>query len=536
MHKKFLFKILILFTFIFFLVQVLSQLLIVMAKDVKSPNDQVYYKLAHYLLPLDFNPVFHYGLSLQKNAKDVNNNEMLLKSVAWFKKTIARNPLHFNAHFGLGKSYNSFSDSKFNYFNEAVEQYKKAAVLRSRHYIIALENSKILLSMWPLLKTEDKEFCKNLLIQNIKNFKWEEMQVLIEYWWLYVKDFEFLNRILQENPIYYQKVAYQLIGFHVPIEYRWKLLNAYELSLIEKIKDILNSSYSFDGSVSNYYKLLLDELGKIKGYYLLSGDENFPENEIMQLKSRLLLGLLEAFSKEKRLSEKEFYEVLDTYVYEFIQKCDSHSDLLDLGNWFEQSGLFQQKHLKILIIKNLISFKIGRNTELINEIEELRRNLAFVAKENQHDYIRVLDILAEAYITANMLYNAETIFKEMIKIDPDRLQTYWNLICLQKILGDEEKYNQAISGQIDQVRATAVIDVMNIRSRQTVYLTDQNSIKIKLNQAVFQKIQDKKILMVFVNGNIQQETYIGDLAGDELEIIVNPDFQCIKQDVYVIFY
>lgn len=517
MKTKWLLFLLILVVVIFFQVRFLSEVYLAVGDSMGTGKKMKFYKLSHTIFPFDHTAAYKYGYVLLESGYENKNNATILESINWFKKAASGNPFHYYSHYYLGKSYlfHNYPNSK--YFNEAISQFKKAAIIRGGNQAIALDTCKILLSMWPLLSDEDKQFCQDLLSQSMTRFLWEDFAGIIEPWWLYSKDRNFLEQLLEKNPGFFSLAAEKLTDLEAPLSLRWEFLAKYEKFILEEV----NRQYQ-SLSFQKKYELepllpLLEDLKTIKAYYQLARDETFNEEKYRELKNKLLHqvidALFEAFPHKKN-QKMEPEREMNRYIDEYIKGDLPREQVLKFKEYLKKKDFFKPNDFTSLYFNYLPEFKMGNFGGIISGIEKWKKSNTYINVDKQDDYIQLLLLLADSYEASNLLSLAEETLKEIIGMQPDNLDACFSLLHIRRVFGEDSEYKGKIKENIDSLKNSRKFELnpVNIDTEieKTVYLLGNNSIEITFGDGLKEQIK-KKLLQVFVDGRIKYENYISPL-------------------------
>lgn len=150
-------------------------------------NDLVFYELGKA----------YFDVGIRNLYDKERSHTFLQKSIQNFTRSLRINPASYFCHFDLAQSllYISYLSPDFdaNYYDE----HKKAALLAGQNSQIYYEVGRILLSHWPALSEEDKDFTLEILREILKRKEREKLQAVMQIWEMNVKDYE----VMVENLI-----------------------------------------------------------------------------------------------------------------------------------------------------------------------------------------------------------------------------------------------------------------------------------------------------------------------------------------------
>jgi len=514
MKVKWLFFLFVLAAVIFFQVHFLSDIYLVVGDSMGTGKKLAFYKLSHKIFPFDPTAAYKYGYILLESGYENKNDALILESIDWFKKAASRNPFHYYSHYYLGKSYLFYNYPNSQYFNEAISQFKKAAIIRGSNRTIALDTCKILLSMWPLLSDEDKQFCQHLLSQSMTRFLWEDFAGIIEPWWLYSKDKIFLEQLLEKKPVFFNKVAGKLVQLGAPLSLRWEFLAKYEKFLLEEVNGKYQSLSFQKENEWEPFLPLLEDLKTIKAYYKLARDDTFDEEKYRHLKNEILYqvidALFEASSREKNQTKKYAGE-LNRYIDEYIKGDLPREQIFKFKEYLKKKDFFKPNDFISLYFYYLPEFKLGNFSGLISDIESLKKSITYINEDKQDSYIRLLLLLADSYEASNLLSLAEKTLREIISLQPDNLDAQFSLLRIRSVFGEDSADKGKINENIDSLKNSSkfALNPLNIdrEIKKPVYPLDSNSIEITFAEGLKEQ-RKKSLLQVFVDGRIDYENYI----------------------------
>lgn len=514
MKAKWLFFFFVLAAVIFFQLRFLSDIYLSIGDSMETGRKKTFYKLSHTIFPFDYTAAYKYGYVLLESGYKNKNNAIILESIHWFKRAASRNPFHYYSHYYLGKSYLFHNYPHSQHFNEAISQFKKAALIKGGNQAIALDTCKILLSLWPLLSDEDKQFCQNLLSQSMTRFLWEDFSGIVEPWWLYSKDKNFLKQLLEKRPVFFYSTAKKLTHLEAPLSLRWEFLVEYEKFILEKV-DRQYHSLSFQKEDELEFLLpLLEDLKTIKAYYQLAGDEMFNREKHRQLKNKILHQvidtLFEAFSHKKN-QRREYEGEMNRYIDEYFKGDLPREQVLKFKEYLKKKDFFKPNDFTSLYFYYLPEFKLGNFGGIISDIEGLKNSLTYINEDKKDDYIQLLLLLADSYEASNLLSLAEETLEEIIGMQPGNLDACFSLLRIRRVFGEDSRYKGKIKENIDSLKKSRKFELNSVNIdreiKKPVYLVDSHSIEITFDHSLKEQIKTR-LLQVFVDGQIKYENYV----------------------------
>ena len=220
----------------------------------------------------------HFDLGIKNISDKAESGTHFEKSIKSFTRSIRINPASFFGHFRLAQSllYKSYISP---YFDASYhEEYKKAALLAGHNSQIFYEVGKVLLSRWPELSEEDREFNLEILRKIVRGKEREKLQTLMQIWAMNVKDYEVIEKILPQDAAVYRLYAQFLGEKSLSRDKRQGFLAEAEFMEFERAEDAHNAGqrelqYYRLKEAFNHFKSSLDIIGKTNFYQSFSNQE-----------------------------------------------------------------------------------------------------------------------------------------------------------------------------------------------------------------------------------------------------------------------
>jgi hypothetical protein len=511
-------KILILLAIIFFHAQFLSHLFWKVGESSEDKEQLKFFRVSHFLFPLDYISSYELAYALLERGYQAKDNALILESSRWFKRSIENNPFYFLSHYNLGRAYLFYNYPQSEFFAEAVTAFKKAVLLNDRDKTIVLDTVKVFITLWPLLSEEDKRLTRDLLIKTAQKLNWGDFADIVEKWWLYAKDEDFMQKIIQVKPDFQDDTAELFARLGVPLKLRWSLLADYEDYTFQQVKNYTNS-LAFRGETGlDRVVELLDRLAQIKFYGRLLGKEKFLEKEYIEVKNSLLqkkiIALFAEYGKSLTTGEKA---KIRNEIREYIGGTDDFKQLDELNSMLEDNGFFDQNDFRDLYLKYLLEFKMGNFSKVIDEIEALQHSITFTKSEYQDEYVDILLLLVDSLESSKLLSLAEQALIKIIDQSPDKPAVFWRSMRVQRILGVDKNFLEQNREMVRHIEESRVIDLDSHQQNRVVYLMAEREIKIRIGDDLDRLSKGKTLLQVFIDGKIVFEEYVEKL--EELVII-----------------
>lgn len=526
---------------IFFTLQLFSHLFLKLGEGKTSGKTSGLFKWSALLMPLDAEPVYKYAYALLFENVESQNNEMILKSIRWFEKSLHHNVLFYRAYYYLGKALFFYHLPSSPYFNRGVRTFKRAALIRgNKNSNISRDTLVLFLSQWPLLSDEDKTFCRDLLENSIRLLRGKNFNSILEAWRLYCRDINFFKGILKKNPAYYLTIAKELNRMGINLEMRQDFLSGYEVYRLDQLKTTYQryreEPIDLLARLKNLYKR-----SNIEGYYRLAKSSDFNEKEYLDFKKELNLHIIQLlFDQPGWQTDIKKRQEIERYIFDYFNDATSRKEveqlyeLLNKNDFFSQLINFSSSHLPNFYIKQLVYFKLGNYNKVIEDIERLRQSVAFVQKEHLNNYTDILLLLSDAYVKNKFLTMAMSLLEEIEKISPGLMDTYWRMKKIELIIGpsNEREEEKIWAEKYREVMDSRFIDLRSLHTRKTVYLVDSHDIVIRINDRLKGKLKPGNLFQLFIDGKIYFEAYISQLL-EEGSVVVKFEESPAKCEVLV---
>ncbi len=452
-------------------------------------------------------------------------------SMSLLRQALRRNPLDYEARYYLAKAYLQFSAMDNDWFNLGVLELKRAAHIRGSNKQIALDCCKVFFSLWPLLEDQDKSFAFNLLSTVMPTLTWPEFNPLVEMWSLYIQDAKLLMELLKRKPEFLGPTADQLVAAAIPIEQRHELLAMHEVHAVDFLERRFNGlrmqrKIGLEDSMS-----LLGQMRRLKGYHRLQPGIGFDAEKQAKLQRVLLLQVISGLLSNAMVFDDQ---TMASQVMELIQFYIANNSGLnaldDLQKLLEEKNYFKENDFSSLYLKTLIAYKKGNYSDIIHEIEALRKNISFVKKQQTADFTNILLLLVDSYYSSKLMIVAEAVATEISQNQPDNPDILYRILRILNILGSEDPQDPALKEKLLVVQNSRFITVPKPKVSFDVFLFNLPSIEIALEPGMIAALKPKQLLQVFVDGKIAFESYADELPE---KIVIGPPFVEIESKVKV---
>jgi len=505
---------------VFFMLQLLSHLFLELGKGKTSGKKSGLFKMSALLMPLDAESTYRYAYALLFENVESQNNEMILKSIHAFEKSLHHNVLFYRAHYYLGKALFLYNLPGSPYFDRTVRAFKRAALIRgNKNSNISMDTLLLLLSQWPLLDNEGKTFCRDLLEKSIGQLGGKDFNSILEVWRLYSRDIDFFKGILKTNPEYYLNIARELSRMGINLEIRQDFLARYEVYYLDWLKTTFQKYREQSDNLLERLKYL-HRIANIEGYYRLVKNTDFNEKDYLDFKKGLNLHILQLlFDQGARQTDTIKREEIERYIFNYFDEPLSRMEVESFAGFLKKYDFFAPRDLKAFYIKQLVHFKLGDYTQVIEDSEGQRQSVAFVQREQLNDYTDILLLLSDAFYKNKLLARAMSILEEIEKISPGLPGTYWRMLKIESIIGADnkgvgkEEETRAVNYQ--KIRDSRFIEPGTVETHKTVYLIDSDEIVIRIGDKLKEIMKSRNLFQVFIDGKIYYEAYISQLKEED---------------------
>jgi len=511
MKDKKLLKIFVIVLIIFFQIRLLSHIFLKWGESEDGQNKQKPLKVSHLFFPLDYFVSYKYAMYLFEKGVLYKNDPLILKSINWLKKSIRQNPFFHLSHHNLGKAYLLYNFPERQFFRQGIQELKSAVQIDKSNKFMVKDTAEVLLSMWPLLSEKDKTLCKNLLLGFMSKFSWEEFKPVVELWWLYSKDIPFLKQLIEENKAILNDLSLFLVELKGPLNLRWEFLADYETYILKKNITRYRNRYSLRQTRIDFDQSLLESLREIRLYHKLAR-KSFDHSKFVKHKKILISNRINELLRKNQLeNNSQLNDNLYQLIIEYVKNKPEMKDLIELENNLEEKGFFGENNFSSLYLKYWLKFNQGNLNDVIDEIEKLKGTITLIKKEALQHYKKILLLLSNAYESSKLLTIANRTLREILKISQNNAEVWLRLFLIQKILGPDIEIQNQILVKIEDIKQSRFLNVNSQDFKKTVYLIDNKQVEINLAENLKERLGDKKIIQIFINGRIVYEEYLSQL-------------------------
>lgn len=528
------FNVILFILMVFFTLQLLSHLFSTWGEANTNAKTMKFFEWSTQLMPMDAESVYKYGYALlfgnDKDHDKAKDKKIILKSIQAFEKATDQNVLFYMGYYCLGKAFLLYDFPNSPYFEQGVMAFKRAALIRgNKNRDIAIDTLKLFLSQWPLLKNQDKQFCRQLLEKFIVQMNENDFNSILEFWRLYCRDIDFFTNILKTYPQYYLNVARELGRMEINLTIRQDFLARYEVYYLEWLKKMLQK---YQKESENRLELLkyLRRISNVDGYYRIVKNSNLNEKEYLDFKKGLNLYILQLlFAQEAWSTDPGKKKEIEQYILAHFNEHLSEIEIESFVKFLKDYYFVGSQDFKAFYIKQLAHFKLEYYDQVIEDSETFSQSLSFIQREQINDYIGILTLLSDAYFKNKLMSQAMSILEKIEKISPGLLGTYWRMMKIESITGDTLKtvrpetaqtaYAAYRSRNFQKVSESRFIEPVALETHKTVYFIDSGEIVIRITDQLKDLMKSMNLFQVFIDGKIYYEAYISQLKNEDNVII-----------------
>jgi len=474
-------------------------------------NDLVFYELGKA----------YFNLGIQNIEDRDSGRAYLQKSIQSFTRSLRINPASYFCHFDLAQSllYMNYLAPEFDADYSA--EFKKAALLAGHNSQIYYEAGRILLSRWPSLSEEDREFTSGILRRILVRKKPEELQSIMQIWEMSVSDYKVMERILPEDPGVYRRFAKFLGEKNGSAEERRKFLAEAELMEFEKAREELYQGerelqYYRLKEAFSHFNAALRRLERINFYQNLAGEMWINVGEFNELKRSTYLNQAKC-----RLAEGRDFKEVEAILRKYLAMEDEIAAVTELAAYLMRQGFIEERSkiklddLNSLSFQMFLYFKQSQYRDIIRIGRLLRESFVVVPEEKRDSYMKVLRLVGESLQKLDYIYDAGEFYQKALEIDPDNLETLLRIRQSHERLNNEEEVKR-INVRIARVLSPREIQLKNRvihkGNRFSRGLTfDGRAVELKLH---FKRDMKESgfvpLVSVFFNGQVVWDDYLND--------------------------
>lgn len=390
------------------------------ASSLKWPNDSVYAEKGK----------IYFTLAMEKLSRGQEAVDWLERSADNLKQALSLNPFDHRVHLYYAQTLQYLDNYIGNEESEKniLDEYKKAAVLSGYNQDVLFEVGKALMTRWPTLSQDDKNYTVEILQQILQMGAAGWLDELLDIWELNSRDYEVMYRIIPENSVLLRLYGKFLGERSLSLEERRKVMARAEYLDFIRAKEEYrigesNLQFSQIEDALKHLQLSRNMLHNIQFYQDFTGDKLIDHEEYRSL--WYVSGLYLAKAKIEDGAELKDVEqdILDYVEFETsMQQLDVLISYLQDKNIIDRSpeqGFSDLDktafHLKLLFSQN-------RYRDIIRIGKSLQESL-IVPEEKKSAFIDILLLVADSYRKTDYVYNALEIYQKALDLDDSNLET-----------------------------------------------------------------------------------------------------------------
>ncbi len=387
-------------------------------------------------------------------------------SVEAFMRALRLDPGSPAAHFHLGQTllYMSYLSlpAPLPYF----EEYRRAARLTGRNSVIHFEVGKVLLGRWEALSAGERAFASDILRRTLAGGDAARLTAVLETWALEVGDHALADSFLPDDPSALRVYARFLGERGLSLAERHKALaRAERLEFVRAGREIDEGRREAESyllaEASARFRGALDALGKIRFYQGLAGLEliDAAEYERSRRTARRLLAM-------NRVEETRSLVDEDGVVAAYLDGGDEFTALGDFERFLKERGLLGEgptaaapfKDLPTLAFRLSLDFQMNRYRDIVRVGDLLASSSVVVVPSGRPSYVRILNLIGEACLKLDHVYEAERHFRLALEAEPENADALLGLERCYGRLNDEARAAE-VRLRIEGVAGPAVVDL-----------------------------------------------------------------------------
>lgn len=409
-------------------------------------NDLVYYELgkAFYELGMQNLNDSEMSISLFQKAVSCNNRSLIL------------NPASQYCHFSLARSLFYLNVLSPSLRLNPGDELKKAALLVDHNSQIYFEVAELFLGRWDELKEEDRTFTLDILRKILHSRDENRILKVFHSWEINVHTYEVVEKILPEDSFVFRKLAEYLGERALFLGERQKLLTESEyLEFGEAKGDHRQGENAFYrsnlGVASQKFLSCLKKLQKIRFYQHLTKQDLIDSTDFIQLQKSALLNLAKCSIEEKR----DFKEA-KVYLEDYLRLEEDARAINELESYLVERRIIIKNLEKSLDDMDLLSFHLNlafrqnRYFEIMRLGSFIMTSYGIIPEEKKSEYVRILQILGEAFSKAGNMYDATEYYQKAYDLDPANLDTLLKMLQNYKRLNNTSEV-QNTSQKIEKI-------------------------------------------------------------------------------------
>jgi tetratricopeptide (TPR) repeat protein len=469
-------------------------------------NDLVFYELGKA----------YFDLGLENLTNQKNGERYFQKSVQGFERSLMINPTSPYAHFYLGQSllqlelYTAQRDERF------YDEFKKATRLAGEDPRIPMEAGRLFLSRWPQLSEADRKFTVDVLRRIMARRDRGEILLLMNIWAMNVGDYSVMDKLLPVDAQVYRLYAQFLGEKSLSLAERQKFLAQAEQIEFETAKreQQLGEASLFGSRPREAllnFQSSLRLLQGIRFYQTLCGQNLIGAEEYTELLKSVWLNLARC-----RIEEGAGLNEIEGDLRQYLALEEEPKEVSALEAYLRNRGLLLENladtsaDLEQVAFELFLDFKQSRYGEIIDLGRRMSKSFVMVPEDKKKAYVRVLQIVGDAYQKTDYLYDAGDIYLKALELDPKDLATLLRIRRNYERLNEDRKIRD-ISTAIEKTLTARDIEssARSIQKGEMLarsLILDQAEIALDLLFAMDEKTSP--LVAIIFNGNVVWEEFL----------------------------
>lgn len=325
------------------------------------------------------------------------------------------------------------------------EEYRKAAALTGHNSQIFFEVGRVLLSRWEALGAGEKDLALDILRRSLAGKDEARLTAILETWNLHGRDYGLIDRIMPEDPGLLRAYARFLGEKSLALETRHAALaRAEELDFARAKEELAQAQKETDyfrpAEAEAHLTASLASLDAIRFYQSLAGRELIDPAEYLDVrkKARRLLAM-------NRVETTRSLADQDGVIAAYLAVEEEFTAIGEFAGFLKERGLLGEgptaatpvNDLQALAFRMVLDFRLNRYRDIVRVGDVLASSSLVISAAGRPDYVRVLDLIAEANLKLDYVYEAERFFRLARDIEPRDLSILLGIErCLNRLNDD----------------------------------------------------------------------------------------------------
>lgn len=325
------------------------------------------------------------------------------------------------------------------------EEYRKAAALTGHNSQIFFEVGRVLLSRWEALGAGEKDLALDILRRSLAGKDEARLTAILETWNLHGRDYGLIDRIMPEDPGLLRAYARFLGEKSLALETRHAALaRAEELDFARAKEELAQAQKETDyfrpAEAEAHLTASLASLDAIRFYQSLAGRELIDPAEYLDVrkKARRLLAM-------NRVETTRSLADQNGVIAAYLAVEEEFTAIGEFAGFLKERGLLGEgptaatpvNDLQALAFRMVLDFRLNRYRDIVRVGDVLASSSLVISAAGRPDYVRVLDLIAEANLKLDYVYEAERFFRLARDIEPRDLSILLGIErCLNRLNDD----------------------------------------------------------------------------------------------------